>query len=76
MKTRTIPDFRRAAEWLSEAVSDPVRHRVDRPIVLAINGKPVKGLDDIRAVLKTHPKQVALLIKRDDETLFVPVPLG
>uniref|UniRef100_UPI0003B4B80A PDZ domain-containing protein n=1 Tax=Ideonella sp. B508-1 TaxID=137716 RepID=UPI0003B4B80A len=45
-------------------------------IVLAINGKPVKSLDDIRAVLKTHPKQVALLIKRDDETLFVPVPLG
>jgi len=45
-------------------------------IVLAINGKPVKGMDDIRAVLKTHPKQVALLIKRDDETLFVPVPLN
>lgn len=45
-------------------------------IVLAINGKPVKGMDDIRSVLKTHPKQVALLIKRDDETLFVPVPLG
>lgn len=45
-------------------------------IVLAINGKPVKGMDDIRSVLKTHPKQVALLIKRDDETLFVPVPLN
>ena len=41
-----------------------------------INGKPVKGMDDIRSVLKAHPKQVALLIKRDDETLFVPVPLG
>lgn len=45
-------------------------------ILLAINGKPVKGVDDVRAVLKTHPKQVALLIKRDDETLFVPVPLN
>jgi serine protease Do len=44
-------------------------------ILLAINGKPVQSVDDVRAVLKSDPKQVALLIKREGDTLFVPVPL-
>ncbi len=42
----------------------------------AINGKPVKGLDDTRSVLKIHPKKAARLIRPGDEALFLPVPLG
>ncbi|GAA0760760.1 DegQ family serine endoprotease [Ideonella azotifigens] len=45
-------------------------------VLLAVNGRPVQTLDDVRAVLKQHPKQVALLVKRDGDTLFVPVPLS
>ncbi|NDY91320.1 Do family serine endopeptidase [Ideonella livida] len=45
-------------------------------VVTAINGKPVKSVEDIRAVLKNKPKQVALLVRRQGDTLFVPVPLG
>jgi serine protease Do len=45
-------------------------------VLLAINGKPVQSIDEVRAALKSHPKQVALLLIRDGDTLFVPVPLS
>ena len=44
-------------------------------IVLALNGKPVNDVGDVRAVLQKKPKHVALLIQRDDQRLFVPVEL-
>ncbi|MEP7283568.1 MAG: Do family serine endopeptidase [Rubrivivax sp.] len=44
-------------------------------IVLALNGKPVNDVDDVRAVLQKKPKHVALLIQRDDQRIFVPVAL-
>jgi serine protease Do len=45
-------------------------------VVLAINGKPVSSVDDIRRVLDGKPRSVALLVWRDGDRLFVPVPLG
>lgn len=45
-------------------------------VVLAINGKPVNGIDEIRSVLDKKPKSVALLIQRSGEQIFVPVNLG
>lgn len=45
-------------------------------VLLAINGKPVQSMEQVRSALKTKPKQVALLVRRDGETIFVPVPLG
>ena len=45
-------------------------------VVLAINGKPVDALEDIQRVLDAKPKNVALLVWRGGERLFVPVPLG
>ncbi|MBQ0942945.1 Do family serine endopeptidase [Ideonella sp. 4Y16] len=45
-------------------------------VVLAVNGQPLTSVDQLRALLKNHPKQVALLVRRDGETIFVPVPLG
>lgn len=45
-------------------------------VVMAINGKPVSSIDDIRKVLEAKPKSVALLVWRDGDRLFVPVPLG
>jgi serine protease Do len=45
-------------------------------VLLAINGKPIQSIEDIRAILKNHPKQVALLVRRQGDTVFVPVPLG
>jgi serine protease Do len=45
-------------------------------VVMAINGMPVDNVDELRRVLASKPKSVALLVWRDGERLFVPVPLG
>jgi len=45
-------------------------------VVMAINGLPVDSVDELKRVLASKPKSVALLVWRDGERLFVPVPLG
>ena len=45
-------------------------------VLLAINGQPVQSADQVRGVLKSKPKNVALLVQRDGETIFVPMKLG
>jgi len=45
-------------------------------VLLAINGKPVSSIEQIREVLKSQPKSVALLVQRQGNRIFVPVPLG
>jgi serine protease Do len=44
-------------------------------VVMAINGRPVDSTEDIQRVLTAKPKNVALLVWRNGERLFVPVPL-
>ena len=45
-------------------------------VLLAINGKPVTSVEQIKGVLNNKPKSVALLVQRDGNQIFVPVPLG
>jgi serine protease Do len=45
-------------------------------VLVGINGKPVTSIDQIKGLLKTKPKSVALLVQRDSNQIFVPVPLG
>lgn len=45
-------------------------------VLLAINGRPVQSIEQVRGVLAGKPKSVALLVQRDGEKIFVPVPLG
>lgn len=47
-------------------------------IVLAVNGAPVRGVEELRERLSAsaHARSVALLVARDGVTVFVPVPLG
>ena len=45
-------------------------------VLLAINGKPVSSIEQVRSVLKGQPKSVALLVQRQGNQIFVPVPLG
>jgi len=45
-------------------------------VVMAINGHPVDSVAALRKVLAAKPRSVALLVWRDGERLFVPVPLG
>ena len=45
-------------------------------VLLAINGRPVQSVEQVREVMKTKPKNVALLVQRNGETIFVPLKLG
>jgi len=45
-------------------------------VLVAINGKPVQSVEQIRSLLANKPKNVALLVQRDGQMLFVPVKLG
>jgi serine protease Do len=45
-------------------------------VLLAINGKPVRSMEQIKLVLQGKPKSVALLVQRDGDNIFVPVNLG
>jgi serine protease Do len=45
-------------------------------VVVALNGQPIDSVEAVRAVLAGKPKQVAVLIQRDNEQLFVPIELG
>jgi serine protease Do len=45
-------------------------------VLLAINGRPVQSVEQVKGVLQGKPKSVALLVQRDGEKIFVPVNLG
>ena len=45
-------------------------------VILSFNGKPVKSVEDLRALVAKAGKKVALLVLRDDAKIFVPVDLG
>lgn len=45
-------------------------------VVLAINGMPLRSVEQVRSVMDKKPRSVALLILRDGDRIFVPVELG
>ncbi len=45
-------------------------------VVLSLNGTPVKTPDQLKSLLARSGKEVALLVQRGDERIFVPVELG
>jgi len=45
-------------------------------VLLALNGKPVHSVEQIRQALQSHPKHVALLVDRNGQRIFVPVDIG
>jgi len=63
---------------LIERVTGPAQLAGVQPgdVLLALNGKPVQSIEQVRAAMKESPKQVALLVARDGQQIFVPVRLG
>jgi serine protease Do len=45
-------------------------------IVLAVDGTQVSSAPQLRSVVTRHEKEVALLVQRGDQRLFIPVQLG
>ncbi|WP_415840412.1 Do family serine endopeptidase [Roseateles saccharophilus] len=63
---------------LIERVAGPAQLAGVQPgdVLLALNGRPVQNVEQVREVLKGKPAQVALLVARDGQQIFVPVRLG
>ncbi len=63
---------------LIERVTGPAQLAGVQPgdVLLALNGKAVRSVEQVRDALRTHPKSVALLVVRDGQQIFVPVNLG
>jgi serine protease Do len=63
---------------LVEGVSGPAARAgvATGDVLLAINGQPVQSADQVREVMKGKPKNIALLVQRNGETIFVPLKLG
>jgi serine protease Do len=75
------PDERRQAKipsgLLVEDVKGPAARAGIQPgdVVLSVNGVDVKNAEQLRDIIKDQ-SQVALLIEREGNRLFIPVPLG
>jgi serine protease Do len=63
---------------LVEGVSGPAARAgvAAGDVLLAINGQPVQSADQVREVMKGKPRNIALLVQRNGETIFVPLKLG
>ncbi|MDE1183168.1 DegQ family serine endoprotease [Paraburkholderia sp.] len=45
-------------------------------VILAVNGRPVTGVEQLKQMIAQAGNSIALLIQRDDAQIFVPVDLG
>jgi len=63
---------------LVEDVTGPAAKSGIQPgdIVLSVNGAPVTSVEQLRSMVGKAGKHVALLVKRDTATIFVPIELG
>lgn len=63
---------------LVEGVSGPAEQAGIQPgdILIAVDGKSVSSIDQVRGILKSAGKSVALLIQRGSNRIFVPVQVG
>src|SRR4051812_16024764 len=61
-----------------EQASGPAAKAGLRPgdLITAVNGKPVKSVEDLRAAVSRAKDNVALLVRRGDATVFVPIEIG
>ncbi len=61
-----------------EQVSGPAAQAGLRPgdLIMAVNGTPVKNVEDLKRVVGKIKGTAALLIRRGDASLFVPLEIG
>jgi serine protease Do len=45
-------------------------------VIIALNGRPVKSVEELRAAAGKAGAHVALLVQRADARIFVPIDLG
>lgn len=45
-------------------------------VILAVNDRPVKGVEDLRKAADSAKRNVALLVQRQDAKIYVPIKIG
>jgi serine protease Do len=45
-------------------------------VILGVNGKPVKSVDELKMAIDAAGKSAAVLVQRGDSRIFVPVQIG
>ncbi len=45
-------------------------------VILGVNGKPVKSVDELKTAIESAGKRPAVLVQRGEATIYVPVDLG
>lgn len=45
-------------------------------VILAVNGRPISSVDQLKQMIASAGNSIALLIQRDNAQIFVPVDLG
>jgi serine protease Do len=63
---------------LVEQVGGPAARAGIRPgdVITAVNGTPVKSPQDLRSAAEKAKEGIALLVRRGDQSIFVPIELG
>jgi serine protease Do len=45
-------------------------------VIVAVNNRPVKSVDELKSLVEKSGKTVALLVQRNDARIFIPVTIG
>jgi serine protease Do len=61
-----------------EQVGGPAARAGIQPgdVITAVNGTPVKSVQDLRSAADKAKDGIALLVRRGDQSIFVPIELG
>ena len=67
-----------ASGLVVEDVSGPAARAGIRPgdVITSVNGAPVKSVQDLQKLVAKAKDSVALLVRRGDQSIFVPLDLG
>jgi len=72
---RILLTFSRSVDRSAVESAFSISPNVDGTIT-AVNGQTVKSVEEFRALVEKSKDAVALLIRRGDATVFVPIEVG
>jgi serine protease Do len=78
LSPREARAIKESSGLLVEAVSGPAAHAGMQPgdVILAVNGEPVATVEKLRTLTKKSGNRAALLVRRGEEKVFLPLSLG
>jgi serine protease Do len=71
-------EIKESGGLLVEQASSAAARAGIRPgdVILAVNNRPVSDPDELKKLIDKSGNQIAVLVKRDDMKIYIPVRLG